>query len=185
MAHKQSYPEEVIEKAAGVKLVIFDVDGVLTDGRIYYGADGEALKVFNTQDGHAIKMLIASGVDVAIISGRESAMVERRARDLGIGYVQQGVQEKAQALERLANDASVALEAMAHVGDDLPDLPIMLRVGLSIAVADAHPLVRDKADWVTGLGGGRGAAREACELVMHAQGTLSKGVEPFLNTSSP
>jgi 3-deoxy-D-manno-octulosonate 8-phosphate phosphatase (KDO 8-P phosphatase) len=184
VAYKHSYPKEVIEKASHVRLVIFDVDGVLTDGRLYYGADGEALKVFHTQDGHAIKMLIASGVDVAIISGRESAMVERRALDLGIGHVRQGVLHKAQALEQLSSEAAVALEAMAHVGDDLPDLPIMLSVGLSIAVADAHPLVRDRADWVTSLDGGRGAAREACELVMHAQGTLSKGLATYLNASS-
>ncbi|MEE9254762.1 MAG: HAD hydrolase family protein, partial [Pseudomonadales bacterium] len=130
--------------------------------------------------GHAIKMLIASGVDVAIISGRQSAMVERRAQDLGIGHVHQGVQHKAEALVRLGNQLTTPLDAMAHVGDDLPDLPIMLRVGLGIAVASAHPLVRSNADWVTNLGGGRGGAREVCELVMHAQGTLSKGTEPFL-----
>ncbi len=129
-------------------------------------------------------MLIESSVDVENITGRESDMVERRAQDLVIGHVRQGVQHKAQALEQLSSEAAVALEAMAHVGDDLPDLPIMLSVGLSIAVADAHPLVRERADWVTALDGGRGAAREACELVMHAQGTLAKGVAPYLNASS-
>lgn len=180
MAVERSYPTEVLAKAAKVRLVIFDVDGVLTDGGLYYGANGEELKVFHSQDGHAIKMLIASGVGVAIISGRRSAMVEHRARDLGIGHVHQGVQHKAEALTRLSTELSVAFDAMAHVGDDVPDLPIMLRVGLAIAVADAHPLVRDKAQWVTGLAGGRGAAREACELVMYAQGTLSRGTEPYL-----
>ncbi|MEJ2130143.1 MAG: HAD hydrolase family protein [Gammaproteobacteria bacterium] len=177
---EQSYPKHVLKKAEGIRLVIFDVDGVLTDGRLYYGENGEALKVFNTQDGHAIKLLVASGVQTAIISGRNSPMVERRAQDLGIGHVQQGVQRKEEALAHLGRESSIPLSAMAHVGDDIPDLPIMLRVGLSIAVADAHPLVRERADYVTSLGGGRGGAREAGELVMHAQGTLSKGLESYL-----
>lgn len=180
MAAETSYPAQVLEKASKIRLLIFDVDGVLTDGRLYYGAGGEELKVFHTQDGHAIKMLIASGVEVAILSGRSSAMVERRAQDLGIGHVHQGVARKSEALAQLANALSLPLDAVAHVGDDLPDLPVMQRVGLAIAVADAHPLVRAKAHWVTGLGGGRGAAREACELLLHAQGTFAEGIRPYL-----
>ncbi|HET9864256.1 MAG TPA: HAD-IIIA family hydrolase, partial [Steroidobacteraceae bacterium] len=143
-----------------VRLLVLDVDGVLTDGRLYYGARGESLKVFHVRDGLGIQRVAAAGITVAIISGRKSAAVTRRARELGIRHVTQGASDKLVALNRLAKSQSMTLEQCACVGDDTPDVPILQAAGVAIAVADAHADARAVADLVTAHAGGRGAVRE-------------------------
>ena len=161
-----------VERARPLRLLCLDVDGVLTDGRLYLGSGGEEYKVFHTQDGHGIKMLIASGVRVGLITGRTSAAVRRRAAELGITDIVEGCQDKWAAMERLLAAQGLQPAQAAFVGDDVIDLPVMTGVGLGVSVADAHPLVRSRAHWVTRNGGGQGAVREVCELIMYAQGTL-------------
>jgi 3-deoxy-D-manno-octulosonate 8-phosphate phosphatase (KDO 8-P phosphatase) len=153
------------------QLLVLDVDGVLTDGRLFYGARGEVLKVFNVKDGHGIKQIAAAGITVAIISGRKSAAVARRARELGIRHVTQGANDKVAALSRLARKRSIALEHCACVGDDTPDAPMMQAAGLAIAVADAHRDALAVAHLVTTRGGGQGAVREVCDWLLDARGT--------------
>lgn len=172
--------EKLIERAKAIRLAIFDVDGVLTDGRLYFMPDGTEFKSFNTLDGHGIKMLIASGVEVAIISGRKSPLVERRAANLGIKHLIQGREDKLTALNELRQIIPVEMHQIAHLGDDLPDLPVMRRVGLGMAVASADGFVREHAHGVTRAVGGAGAAREFCELIMRAQGTLEQAQAAYL-----
>jgi 3-deoxy-D-manno-octulosonate 8-phosphate phosphatase (KDO 8-P phosphatase) len=162
----------VLERARGVRLAIFDVDGVMTDGTLYIGAEGEAFKAFNILDGHGLKMLAEAGVATAIISGRSSAAVARRAAETSIAHVLQGSADKAADFERLAAALGVAASACAFVGDDLPDLEIMRRCGLAVAVANAAEQVKQCAHYVTRAHGGRGAVREFCELVLRARGQL-------------
>jgi 3-deoxy-D-manno-octulosonate 8-phosphate phosphatase (KDO 8-P phosphatase) len=157
------------ERAAKIRLVVFDVDGVLTDGRLYYGAGGEELKVFNVHDGQGLKRLQSAGVTLAIISGRDSAAVTRRMQDLGIEHVFQGDEHKLPIFERLLKKLEVSADETACVGDDLPDLPLLQRAGLAVAVADALPAIKQIAHHVTAARGGRGAAREVCDLILMAQ----------------
>lgn len=154
-----------------VQMLVLDVDGVLTDGRLYYGARGESLKVFNVKDGYGIKQVAAAGITVAIISGRKSPIVTRRARELGIRHVSQGVSDKFAALTRLARSRNVSLEHCACVGDDSPDVPMLHAAGLAIAVADAHSDARAAADLVTTRAGGQGAVREVCDWLVEAKRT--------------
>lgn len=163
----------VLSKAAQIQLVIFDVDGVLTDGRLYLGNDGNEYKAFHIRDGHGIKMLIEAGIEVAIISGRHAVCVEQRIRDLGIRHAYLGVADKRAAFNTLLAATGFGADQAAFVGDDLIDLPVMVRVGLAIAVQDADPFVRQHADWQTLSHGGRGAAREVCELLLEAHGLLA------------
>jgi len=149
-----------------IRLLVLDVDGVLTDGRLYCGPRGEVLKVFHVHDGHGIVQLQRAGIAVAVISGRRSPMVSTRCRELGVQHVFQGVSEKLPVLERLLKRLKITAEECACVGDDLPDLPLMERAGLSFAVADAVAAVRTRADRTTRAGGGRGAVREVCELLL-------------------
>ena len=169
-------PAALLERARAVRLAIFDVDGVMTDGTLYIGAEGEAFKAFNILDGHGMKMLQAAGVATAIISGRASEAVARRAAELSIAHVVQGSADKVADFERLIAAAGVEASACSFVGDDLPDLAIMKRCGLAVAVANAVDAVKEAAHYVTRAGGGRGAVREFCELVLHARGQL--GVAP-------
>lgn len=162
--------EAVLAKARRVRLLIMDVDGTLTDGALRYDDRGGEHKAFHAQDGSAIVALAAAGVDVAIVSGRASASAQRRAAELAIGHVYLGQRDKTAALTALAARTGIPPARMAHVGDDCPDLPLFARVGMAFAVADAHPLVRARADHVTALGGGRGAVREVCDLLLFAQG---------------
>jgi len=164
-----SFPQSVLERARGVSLVSFDVDGVLTDGRIIYTAGGDEAKAFHVQDGSAIKLLASCGVQVAIITGRESVMVGRRAAELGIEHVFQGVQNKADVLTELLQRQGLAPAAAAHVGDDLPDLVLFDLVGLAIGVPNGHPSAMARAHYVTALAGGQGVAREVCELLLRAR----------------
>lgn len=171
---------EVIRKAKQIQLLATDVDGVLTDGRLYFGNSGEELKAFSILDGLGIKLLRDSGVDTAIITGRKSELVARRARELNITRIYQGREDKRRALEELCADLKLPLSAVAYIGDDLPDLAAIRAAGLGVAVANAHPFVAQHADWQTSSAGGSGAVREACELIMKAQGTLNASWERFL-----
>jgi len=152
-----------------VRLLVLDVDGVLTDGRLFYGARGEVMKAFNVKDGSGIKAVAAAGITVAIISGRKSAAVTRRARELGIRHVTQGAKDKLAALAKLAKARNVALEQCACVGDDTPDTPMLQAAGLAIAVADAHADALAIADLVTTRPGGHGAVREVCDWLLAAR----------------
>lgn len=152
-----------------VRLLVLDVDGVLTDGRLFYGPQGEQLKVFHVRDGHGIKQVAEAGITVAIISGRKSAAVLRRARGLGIRHVTQGASDKLAALRKLAKARGIALEDCICVGDDTPDAPILAAAGLGVAVADAHPDALAAADLVTTRAGGHGAVREVCDWLVAAR----------------
>jgi 3-deoxy-D-manno-octulosonate 8-phosphate phosphatase (KDO 8-P phosphatase) len=172
--------KDLLEKAAQIRLVIFDVDGVLTDGRLYYDDRGDELKAFHSRDGHGMKMLQRTGVKMAVITGRSSNVVVHRMENLGVGLVYQGSTEKLPVFEELIAQLELPPAQVAYVGDDVVDLPVMRRVGLAIAVQDAHPLVARHAHWQTPSPGGRGAAREVCELIMEAQGTLERELGRYL-----
>ena len=163
---------DLLNRARAVRLAIFDVDGVLTDGTIWMGPQGEAFKGFNILDGHGIKMLQAAGIDTAILSGRESQAVVRRAGELAIGHVVQGAGDKLAAFEELLARAGSRAEACSFMGDDLPDLPVLRRCGFAVAVANAVAPVKEAAHYVTQAAGGRGAVREFCDLVLAARAQL-------------
>lgn len=163
---------DIYERAVSVRLVIFDVDGVLTDGGLFIGEHGQEYKIFHSRDGHGMKMLQQSGVEIAVISGRDTPAVAQRMSSLGIVHVYQGQQDKLPAFRELSRQRSLSADQIAYVGDDVVDLPVMSRVGLAVAVADAHARVIQQAHWVTSNPGGRGAAREVCDLIMEAQGHL-------------
>ena len=173
--------QDILARAKNIKCLILDVDGVLTDGRLYFTPDGTELKVFNTLDGHGIKMLQKSGVVVGIITGRTSQAVTKRAADLGVVHLYQGQENKIAAFNDLLQKLKLTPEQIAYAGDDLPDLPLMRQVGLSIAVANAHNTVTLHAHMQTQAHGGEGAVREVCDLIMQAQGTLTAAVESYLN----
>jgi 3-deoxy-D-manno-octulosonate 8-phosphate phosphatase (KDO 8-P phosphatase) len=162
-----------VTPAAEIALLVLDVDGVLTDGRLWYGADGESHKVFDVRDGHGIRSLLAGGVRVAVISGRRSAAVSARMRELGVNDVAQGVSDKARALAELLKRNAMDARRVACLVDDTPDLGLMAAVGLPAAVADAHPAVLAAARHVTRAAGGRGAVREFCDFLLAARGAAS------------
>ncbi|WP_321527434.1 3-deoxy-manno-octulosonate-8-phosphatase KdsC [Sedimenticola selenatireducens] len=172
--------QEILNRAKQIRLIIFDVDGVLTDGSLYLGDDGQEYKAFNSKDGLGMKLLQKSGVEIGIITGRTSNVVTIRMESLGIRDVYQGQRHKVPAFEELRDKLGLKNEQIAYVGDDVVDLPIMRQVGLAITVQDAHPLVKQHAHWQTLAGGGRGAAREICEMLMEAQGTLEQAFEKYL-----
>lgn len=164
--------ESVLVNAKKIKLLVCDVDGVFSDGRIYLGNDGEELKAFHTKDGFGIKALGDSGVDVAIITGRRSAIVAKRMAALNVKHIIQGQENKLPALLALAKELAINIDEVAYIGDDMPDLPCIMQVGLGIAVNDAHPMVVAKADYTTFTRGGFGAVREICDLIMQCQNSL-------------
>lgn len=172
--------DELLERARHIRLAIFDVDGVLTDGRLYFLTDGSEFKTFNTLDGQGIKMLINSGVRTAIISGRKTPVVERRAQGLGIQHLYQGREDKLAVLDELLAQVGLEPSQVAYLGDDLPDLPVIRRVGLGMAVASADAFVRQHAHGVTRARGGEGAAREFCELILRGQGNLEAAQMAYL-----
>lgn len=172
--------QDIQAKAQGIRLVIFDVDGVLTDGSLFLGDDGQEYKAFHSRDGHGMKMLQQTGVTIGIITGRTSEVVRIRMESLGVEHVYQGKLEKLPAYEELRDALGLADDQIAYVGDDVVDLPIMRRVGLAIAVNDAHPLVLQHAHWQTPHPGGRGAGRDVCELIMEAQGSLRPALDSYL-----
>lgn len=161
---------EVEPRARRVRALILDVDGVLTDGRITYMTGGVESKTFHVRDGLGVQLLLAARIRVAIISGRESEVVERRARELGIDPVLQGVGDKVAAFEQILGAIDVPEADVAYIGDDLPDVAVLKRAGLALAVADAVPEVRASAHLVLRSGGGQGAVREACELILKSRG---------------
>ena len=170
----------ITEKAKKLKLLILDVDGVLTDGKLFFDHQGNEYKSFHARDGHGIKLLRQTGVEVAVISGRKSNSVALRMKNLGIEHVYQGHENKRAAFNEVIEKIGITSEQAAHVGDDLLDLPIMIRVGLSIAVADANFAVKQRADWCTTLPGGHGAVREVCDFIMQAQRHFDEVVNAYL-----
>jgi 3-deoxy-D-manno-octulosonate 8-phosphate phosphatase (KDO 8-P phosphatase) len=163
-----------------IRLIAFDVDGVLTDGGIYYSDSGEEFKRFNSLDGQGLKMLKNSGVEIAIITGRTSRCVEARAKNLGIEHVYQGAENKLKAMISLLDKLKLTRDAAAYMGDDVVDLTVMRHVGLSVCVPESSQLVREHSGYVSQRSGGHGAVREVCELIMSAQGTLDAQLAPYL-----
>ncbi|HEX7636596.1 MAG TPA: HAD family hydrolase [Noviherbaspirillum sp.] len=172
--------QDAVARAAQVRLMIFDVDGILTDGSLHYGPQGELIKTFNVLDGHGIKLLQQSGVAAAIISARQSEIVARRAADLGIRHLYQGVHDKKQAFEQLLVQTGIAPQNCGFIGDDVIDLPILLRAGFAASVPNAHAEVRSRVHYVTQAGGGRGAVRELCDFILRAQGNYEAALTPYL-----
>jgi 3-deoxy-D-manno-octulosonate 8-phosphate phosphatase (KDO 8-P phosphatase) len=154
---------------AELKLLVLDVDGVLTDGRLYFGARGETLKVFHVRDGHGVKLLMGSGLHVAVISGRSSPALSARMRELGVKHVVQGCRDKVGALQKLCTKLRIDALSCACLVDDTPDLPLMSAVGFAAAVSDAHPLVKKAAHWTSRALGGQGAVRELCDVLLRAR----------------
>ncbi|MDU6926122.1 3-deoxy-manno-octulosonate-8-phosphatase KdsC [Franconibacter helveticus 513] len=165
---------QVMARAEQIRLLILDVDGVMSDGLIYMGNSGEELKAFNVRDGYGIRCALTSGIEVAIITGRKAKLLEDRCETLGITHLYQGQSDKLIAYRNLLEKLALAPDNVAYVGDDLIDWPVMAEVGLSVAVADAHPLLVPRADYVTRIHGGRGAVREVCDLLLLAQGKLDE-----------
>lgn len=176
--------QDILEKAKNIRLVIFDVDGVMTDGSLFYGDDGQEYKAFNSKDGHGLRMLKECNIKAAIITGRTSDVVEHRMKNVGIDLIYQGYRDKNPALEKLIDKSGVAAENMAFVGDDVVDLPVMSQVGFAIAVQDAHPYVKKHAHWITPSTGGHGAVRDVCELLLEARGELDAKLESYLKKSN-
>lgn len=172
--------QSVFARAAQVRLMIFDVDGILTDGSLHYGADGELIKRFNVLDGHGIKLLQQCGIVTAIISARSSAIVARRAADLGVTHVAQGVHDKHSAFEDLCTTTAFVAQDCGFLGDDWVDLPVLTRVGFAASVPAAHAEVRSRAHYVTQAAGGQGAAREVCDLILRAQGLYESALASYL-----
>ncbi len=172
---------DILARAGHIRLLIFDVDGVLTDGSLYLADDGQEYKAFHSRDGHGIRMLLDSGIaELAVITGRTSKVVEHRMHNLGIRHIHQGQRDKLPAFEALCTALAVDAAQVAYVGDDVVDLPVMSRVGFAVAVQDAHPLVKRHAHWQTPSRGGRGAAREVCELLLEAHGRLDAELGKYL-----
>jgi len=172
--------QDILKQAKKIKLVIFDVDGVLTDGSLFFGDDGQEYKAFYSRDGLGIKLLQRTGVEVGVITARSSKLVNHRMENLGIKHLYQGRLDKIAAFNDLVSKLGVNADETAYAGDDVIDLPVMKKVGLAIAVQDAHPFVKKHAHWITEHNGGRGAARDICELIMEAQGTLEEQLNTFV-----
>lgn len=171
---------ELNSLAQGIKLLLLDVDGVMTDGKLYFANSGEELKAFHILDGLGIKQLQASGVKVGIITGRESQLVAKRARELSVGLLIQKSPNKRESLESLASQEGLELQQIAFMGDDYPDLPALCAAGLRLTVANAHPEVLARCHWQSSKNGGDGAVREACDLLMRAQGSYQSALDKFL-----
>ncbi|MCW9048415.1 MAG: 3-deoxy-manno-octulosonate-8-phosphatase KdsC [Gammaproteobacteria bacterium] len=174
--------QDITEKAKKIKLVIFDIDGVLTTGALFIGDDGQEYKAFHSKDGHGLRMLQDSGVEVAIITGRTSNVVAHRAKDLGITRIYQGKREKLPAYEELIKETGLNHEQIAYVGDDVVDLPVMSKVGLAICVQDGHSFVKQHSHWITESNGGCGAGRDVCEMILEAQGNLHEMLQSYIKT---
>lgn len=170
-------------RAKDIRLLLLDVDGVLSDGKLYYSADGGEIKTFHSQDGHGIKILRKTGVEVGIITGRTSAIVERRVKELGITLFKQGREDKFSALNEMREDFPVSLEHIAFMGDDWPDLLVMTRVGLAMTVANGHASVLEHAHWRAERDSGEGAVREACDFIMQSQGTFEAALNSYIAPS--
>lgn len=169
-----------VSRAARVRLMIFDVDGILTDGSLEYNAEGEAIKTFNVQDGLGIKLLGQTGVKTAIITARNSTINAKRASDLGIDHIQQGSHDKKTAFETLLAHFKLTAEQAGFMGDDWIDLPVLTRTGFAVSVPNGRAEVRERAHFITHAPGGRGAVREVCEFIMRAQGSFDAVLASYL-----
>ena len=165
-------PADVVERARKIRLMVFDVDGVLTDGKLWYGEQGEALKQFHVLDGYGLKMLATNGFTVALMTAREGPILARRAAELGLAHLYQGLRDKASALVDLAQKEGIALEAVGYMGDDVIDLAAMQRAGFAATVPHAPAYIAQAAHWVSTTHGGQGAVRQCCDLLMASQGKL-------------
>lgn len=172
---------DVLERAADIRLLVLDVDGVLTDGTVWYGADGETLKGFSILDGLGIRLLLEAGIEVAIISARDSAPLRRRAADLGITRLALGRHDKRTAWQALLAETGLTRTQVAYVGDDLIDLPVLGQAGMAVTVPNGHPLLAEHCHWRTRNAGGQGAVREVCELILSAQGLLDSALRRYLD----
>lgn len=171
---------DIIQRAQSIKLLIMDVDGVLSNGQLFINSTGEIIKAFHTLDGHGIKMLQKTGVATAIITARNDGAVQARAEALGITYYFKGVHDKKQAFTQLCQQAGIQAEHCAFIGDDVIDLPVMIRCGLPVAVHNAHDFVKQYACYTTQKQGGFGAVRELCDLIMHSQNTLHAALQEYI-----
>ncbi|GJL81773.1 MAG: 3-deoxy-D-manno-octulosonate 8-phosphate phosphatase [marine bacterium B5-7] len=174
-------PIDIIERARTVKLLIVDVDGVLTDGSLYLTDTGMQFKAFHSRDGLGLKLIRNINIKTAIITARTSESVQLRVDELGIDHLYQGAQDKHTAFEELSSATGIEPRFACYVGDDIVDLPVMKRVGLSISVADAHPAVKEQSHWITPLAGGKGAVRQICDLLLYANGQYGKTISKYLN----
>lgn len=172
--------QNLISKALKIRCLICDLDGVLTDCRVFVDNSGNEYKGFNIQDGLGIKLMQAAGIEVAVITGSQQDLVKHRLAQLGIKYYYPGAINKQSAFDSLKQDLNISNDEFAYIGDDLPDLPIMKQVGLSVAVANAVKIVKESTDWQTERAGGHGAVRELCDFILQAQGLLEKSLEKFL-----
>lgn len=169
-------PEQVLQTASNIKLALFDVDGVLTDGTLHYGENGERTKAFNALDGHGLKMLQNAGITVGVISARDSQALQRRLADLGVTHSFFGVKDKLAVFSDLVASLDLAKEQCAFTGDDVIDLPVMMECGLRFSVQNGHFIVRDFADWVAPFAGGQGAVRAICDLLLYSQNNYPLGL---------
>jgi 3-deoxy-D-manno-octulosonate 8-phosphate phosphatase (KDO 8-P phosphatase) len=174
----------LLERAAAIKLLALDVDGVLTDGKLYFDNHGNEMKAFSTRDGLGMRLLQNHGIELALITGRKSNIVAQRAQQLGIRHVFQGCNDKLQALTELLDRTGVDEKAVCYAGDDWIDLPVLDRVGLAVTVADADQVVRSRVHWVTSRAGGKGAVREICNFILKAQGLEQNVLDGILNPKS-
>ena len=176
----ETWPEDLLTKAKHIKLVALDVDGIMSDGKIYFSAKGDELKGFNILDGLGLKQIMAAGITVAVITGRSSPLTEKRMQDLGISHLMQGREDKKIALQELASTLDIPPEAIAYMGDDLPDLPAIRYAGLGVTVPNGYWLVQEHADYCTQVNGGNGAVRELCDLLLTAGDHLGAALAPYL-----
>ncbi|BCN92792.1 hypothetical protein THMIRHAM_05770 [Thiomicrorhabdus immobilis] len=176
--------QNLVEKAKKIKLLILDVDGVMTDNRLFYSDDGIEYKSFNTRDGHGMVLLQKSQVDIGIITGRKSQLVTNRMNDLKVKHVFQGVPDKLPTFLKLVDDLQLDLDEIAYIGDDILDLPILLRIGLSVTPLDGDNEVKTRVDYISKFNGGQGCVREVCEIIMRSQGTWQQHMDFFLRDLS-
>ena len=173
-------PKEILEKAQNIKLLVLDVDGVLSDGKLYFSDQGDELKSFSTLDGQGIKLLQNSGIDVALITGRKSNIVTLRAKELGIKLLVQGREDKLEALDVILAELNLHYHQVAYIGDDLPDLACIRKVGFGATVPNANPVILEHALCCTERSGGQGAVREICDLILHAQNKFDAAIAPYI-----
>ncbi len=172
--------EEIAQKAQKIKLLILDVDGVLTNNMLIYSEDGQEHKAFHTRDGHGMELLQKSQVDIGIITGRKSQLVTNRMNDLNVKHVYQGVPDKLPTFLKLVKELNLSLDEIAYIGDDILDLPILTRIGLAITPADGDDEVKSRVDYVSPFSGGKGCVRETCEIIMRSQGSWQQHMDFFL-----
>ena len=174
--------QDIIEKAKNIELVIFDIDGVMTDGSLFFDNHGGEYKAFHSLDGHGLRMLQECGVKVAVITGRKSELVKHRMNDLGVTLLYQGYRDKTPAFAALLEEVGLEKDQITYVGDDVVDLPIMSQLNFAIAVQNAHPFVKQHAHWITDRSGGRGAVRDVCEFILESKGLLNDKLHSYLHT---